>query len=349
MSLRSPAASAPRPNGWSSCGRTAARPRDSPTGSPTRGSRRRPTGCTPSARSPGSPAAASWAPSRRSPRCSGRTSTSPCTRPRWTCSAPTAELADAVDRRPAVRAGRPDLRRHQRDPAQHHRRAAAGSAPGEGTQMKFELDEQQRDFAASIDAALGAADRARPRCAPGPPATPRPAARCGRSWPTSASLRWLVPEKFDGIEAHPVDLVVAARTARPLVRARPGHRIHRRGTGFARRRRALRRALASGELIATVALPPHVPRAVDADTAGLVLLADRWRVTRGTRGEQHESVDPSRRLFDVTATGDDLAGRRRSAPSSSACWPPPRSWSAPARRCWTRRSTTPSSAASSAG
>ena len=36
------------------------------------------------------------------------------------------------------------------------------------------------------------------------------AARCGPRWPTSASRRWPVPEKFDGIEAHPVDLVVAA-------------------------------------------------------------------------------------------------------------------------------------------
>ena len=38
------------------------------------------------------------------------------------------ELADALDRRSAVRARRPDLRRHQRDSAQHHRRAAARAA-----------------------------------------------------------------------------------------------------------------------------------------------------------------------------------------------------------------------------
>ncbi len=44
--------------------------------------------------------------------------------------------------------------------------------------------------------------------------------------------------------------------------------------------------------------------------------------------------------------------RRRPTPqglSSSACWRPPRNWSVRARRCWTRRSNTPSSAASSAG
>jgi hypothetical protein len=63
-------------------------------------------------------------------------------------------------------------------------------------------------------------------------------------------------------------------------------------------------ALASGELIATVALPPQVPRAVDADSAGLILIADDDSVRDGTRGEQHESVDPSRKLFDVSASGD---------------------------------------------
>ena len=62
--------------------------------------------------------------------------------------------------------------------------------------------------------------------------------------------------------------------------------------------------LASGELIATVALPPQVPRAVDADTAGLVLLASEDGVSEAAPGNEHDSVDPSRRLFDVTATGD---------------------------------------------
>ncbi|MDT5143878.1 MAG: hypothetical protein QOI79_3241, partial [Mycobacterium sp.] len=61
-------------------------------------------------------------------------------------------------------------------------------------------------------------------------------------------------------------------------------------------------ALAAGELIVTVALPPHVPRATDADTAGLTLLADvGGNVSEARPGEQHESVDPSRRLFGVSA------------------------------------------------
>jgi hypothetical protein len=61
-------------------------------------------------------------------------------------------------------------------------------------------------------------------------------------------------------------------------------------------------ALGTGDLIATVALPPRVPRAVDADAAGLTLLAEAGgKVSEASLGEQHESVDPSRRLFDVSA------------------------------------------------
>ena len=42
-----------------------------------------------------------------------------------------------------------------------------------------------------------------------------------------------------------------------------------------------------------------MPRATDADTAGLALLADvGGKVSEAHVGDQHESVDPSRRLFD---------------------------------------------------
>ena len=75
--------------------------------------------------------------------------------------------------------------------------------------MRFDLDEQQRDFASSIDRALGAADvpaavRAWAAGDTGP----------GRKvWSTLTDLgvtALAVSEEFDGIGAHPVDLVVAA-------------------------------------------------------------------------------------------------------------------------------------------
>jgi alkylation response protein AidB-like acyl-CoA dehydrogenase len=171
--------------------------------------------------------------------------------------------------------------------------------------MKFDLDEQQRDFAASIDAALTSADLpgAVRAWAQGDTAPGR------KVWARLADLgvtALMVPEKFDGIEAHPVDLVVAAeRLGRWCVPGPVTESIAVAPVLLADDDRSA--ALAAGELIATVALPPQVPRAVAADAAGLILVATDDAVREGTAGDQHESVDPSRKLFDVTASGDSQA------------------------------------------
>ncbi|UXA06771.1 acyl-CoA/acyl-ACP dehydrogenase [Mycobacterium sp. SMC-2] len=167
--------------------------------------------------------------------------------------------------------------------------------------MKFALDEQQRDFAASIDAALGAADlpAAIRAWSAGDTAPGR------KVWGQLADLgvtALAVPEKFDGIEAHPVDLVVAIeRLGRWCVPGPVAESIAVAPVLLAADERCA--ALACGEMIATVALPPHTPRAVDADTAGLVLLATGDGAAEAAPGERHQSVDPSRPLYDVTATG----------------------------------------------
>ncbi|MEE2853371.1 MAG: acyl-CoA dehydrogenase family protein [Actinomycetota bacterium] len=170
--------------------------------------------------------------------------------------------------------------------------------------MKFALDEQQRDFAASIDAALGAADLpgAVRAWSAGDTAPGR------KVWEQLANLgvtALAVPEKFDGIEAHPVDLVVAIeRLGRWCVPGPVTESIAVAPVLLGSDDHAERCAgLASGELIATVAMPPQAPRAVDADVAGLLLLAGEDGVTEATPGAVHESVDPSRKLSDVTATG----------------------------------------------
>jgi alkylation response protein AidB-like acyl-CoA dehydrogenase len=167
--------------------------------------------------------------------------------------------------------------------------------------VEFALDQQQRDFASSIDAALGAADvpGAVRAWAAGDTVPGR------RVWEQLANLgvtALIVPEKFDGLDADPVDLVVALeRLGRWCV---PGPVTESIAVAPVLLREDDRCAgLAAGEFIATVALPPHVPRAVDADNAGLVLLAAETGVTEAATADQHESVDPSRRLFDVTATG----------------------------------------------
>ncbi len=215
--------------------------------------------------------------------------------------------------------------------------------------MRFALDEQQRDFAASIDAALGAADLpgAVRAWSAGDVAPGR------KVWEQLANLgvtALAVPEKFDGIEAHPVDLVVALeRLGRWCVPGPVAESIAVAPVLLAASDQADRCAeLASGELIATVALPPRTPRAVDADIAGLVLLATDAGVTEATPGDVHESVDPSRRLFDVAATGALASGRqarlrvRRAGHRGTARR---RRRGAAGRR----PSTTPSSAPSSAG
>jgi alkylation response protein AidB-like acyl-CoA dehydrogenase len=171
--------------------------------------------------------------------------------------------------------------------------------------VEFALDEQQRDFAASIDAALGAADLpgAVRAWSAGDVAPGR------KVWEQLANLgvtALAVPEKFDGLDADPTDLVVALeRLGRWCVPGPVTESIAVAPVLLASDDQAERSGgLASGELIATVALPPRVPRAVDADTAGLVLLATDDGVSEAAPGEEHESVDPSRRLFDVTSTGD---------------------------------------------
>ncbi|MGB3892939.1 MAG: acyl-CoA dehydrogenase family protein [Mycolicibacter sinensis] len=172
--------------------------------------------------------------------------------------------------------------------------------------MKFDLDQEQRDFAASIDAALGAAD------VPG-------AMRAWSTGDTAAGKRvWnqlselgvtalAVPEEFDGIGAHLVDLVLAMEALGrwcvpgPVVESIAVAPVLLAGAPDAAERLT---PLAAGELIATVALPPHTPRAVDAEAADLVLLAEDGKVNQAQAGTRHASVDPSRGVFDVTATGE---------------------------------------------
>lgn len=167
--------------------------------------------------------------------------------------------------------------------------------------MKFALDHEQREFAASIDAALGAADvPSAVRSWAAGDTTP------GRAvWSRLADLgvtALAVPEKFDGIGAHPVDLVVALeRLGRWCVPGPVTESVAVTPILLADDDRSV--ALAAGESIATVAMPPGVPRAVDADTADIVLMATDAGVADATAGARHKSVDPTRHLFDLAPDG----------------------------------------------
>ena len=172
--------------------------------------------------------------------------------------------------------------------------------------MKFDLDQEQRDFAASIDAALGAAD------VPGAvrawsQGDAEPGRRVWNQLTELGVTALAVPEEFDGIDAHPVDLVVAIEALGrwcvpgPVVESIAVAPTLLAGSPDAAERLA---GLAAGELIASVALPPHTPRAVDAQAADLVLLAQNGTAAVAQPGTRHASVDPSRGVFDVTATGE---------------------------------------------
>lgn len=60
--------------------------------------------------------------------------------------------------------------------------------------------------------------------------------------------------------------------------------------------------LAGGEVVGTLAAPPRLPYAVDADTAGLVLLVTADTVWLASPGTQHQSVDGTRRLAELHGT-----------------------------------------------
>jgi alkylation response protein AidB-like acyl-CoA dehydrogenase len=171
--------------------------------------------------------------------------------------------------------------------------------------MRFALDEQQLDFAASIDAALASADvpGAVRSWANGDTTPGR------RVWARLAELgvtALMVSEEFDGLGAHPVDMVVACeRLGRWCVPGPVTESIAVAPVLLAGDERSA--ALAAGGLFVTVALPPAVPRAVDADFAGLALLAAEGSVSDAIAVERHRSVDPSRRLFDLSKSGQSRA------------------------------------------
>jgi alkylation response protein AidB-like acyl-CoA dehydrogenase len=68
------------------------------------------------------------------------------------------------------------------------------------------------------------------------------------------------------------------------------------------------RALAEGELIGTLAVPPALPYALDADRAGLVLLAQAGQVSLAAPGTSLGSIDPARRLSGLRASEVIAAG-----------------------------------------
>ena len=116
-----------------------------------------------------------------------------------------------------------------------------------------------------------------------------------------------VPARWGGLGASAMDLVVACEEAGhhalpgPVAESLAAVPALLTALGDDRLCDQWLPRLAEGEVIATLAAPPGLPYALDADVAGLVLLAGPDAVRAATAGTRHPSVDPARWLFEVTA------------------------------------------------
>jgi alkylation response protein AidB-like acyl-CoA dehydrogenase len=119
----------------------------------------------------------------------------------------------------------------------------------------------------------------------------------------------LVPEKQGGLGASPHDLVAACEElghhAVPGPVAETLAAVPVLLAGLDRGEEWLGR-LVTGELIATLAMPPWLPLAADTEAAGLVLLAADGVVRVGRAGSPRRSVDSTRSVADVA--GGEVLG-----------------------------------------
>jgi alkylation response protein AidB-like acyl-CoA dehydrogenase len=152
--------------------------------------------------------------------------------------------------------------------------------------MRFQLTPEQEDFAQTLDKLLAGADTAA-------------AARAWAVGDFGAGLEiWrrladlgvialLVPESEDGMGATPVELAVAFEA---LGRhAAPGPWVE--SVAY----------LPSVGSMVSVAVPPHTPYALDADVAEATYVLANDGLHLASVGEPARSIDPTRRLFAVTA------------------------------------------------
>jgi alkylation response protein AidB-like acyl-CoA dehydrogenase len=171
--------------------------------------------------------------------------------------------------------------------------------------MRFERTSDQRDFAASLESLLLSADTAS-------------VARAWAEGDTAPGLElWarlagqgvtalVVPEEAGGMGASPVELVIAFEAlGRHGV---PGPWVESAAyLPLGLTDPDVLGSLAGGG-IGTVAVPPHVPYALDADVAQHVYAVVDGRVSAGRSGAPKVSVDRTRRLFEISAgAGADAA------------------------------------------
>jgi alkylation response protein AidB-like acyl-CoA dehydrogenase len=166
--------------------------------------------------------------------------------------------------------------------------------------MRFALDSSHTDFADSIDSLLAKSDM---------PAVIRswnagdtaPGLKVWQRLAETGVNGLIIDEVHDGLGADAIDLVVAVeQLGRHAVPGPVAETIAVAPVLLAGAAPDRLSALAEGAL-ATVAAPPRVPFAVDANAVELTLLVQGDSVSTATVGDQHGSVDQARKLFSVTA------------------------------------------------
>jgi alkylation response protein AidB-like acyl-CoA dehydrogenase len=169
--------------------------------------------------------------------------------------------------------------------------------------MDFALAAEQRQFAAALRELLATAN--------GPAAARSwaagdlaPGLAIWRSLAAAGVPALAIPEHLGGLGAHPADVVIACeeigRYAVPGPVAESLAAVPRllAAVGEADAADWLSQ-LAAGDLIATLAAPPVVPFAADAEAAGLVLLGDDAGLWLGAPGPTRATVDAARTASQV--------------------------------------------------
>jgi alkylation response protein AidB-like acyl-CoA dehydrogenase len=169
--------------------------------------------------------------------------------------------------------------------------------------MRFALSSEHEQFAASIDALLSDVDTAGAvrYWSWGDPAQGL------RVWRALAELgvtALAVPEKYDGLGADAVDLVVAFE--RLGYHAVPGPWVDTVAVLPALLEDEVLAGVAAGETLASVVWRPHVPYALDADVAETRIAVENDSLRAFGCGRLLTSVDPARRLFEPEL-GEELS------------------------------------------
>jgi alkylation response protein AidB-like acyl-CoA dehydrogenase len=194
--------------------------------------------------------------------------------------------------------------------------------------MKLALTAEQQQFAASLHEQLSAADG--PAAARSWAAGDRkPGLEIWQSLAEAGVTALMVPADCGGLGAHPADLVIACEelghhavpgpvaesvAAVPVALAALFSRATADSASDSDQLAAsipVKRwleQLTSGELLATLAAPPRLPYAADADVVVLALLAEQDQVCIGVADRVWRSVDAARTLSELTPAQPVAAG-----------------------------------------